>query len=87
MILETVSLRRKTGLKMSEVLKREHSKKTGVRCFFYALPPSGALFFLPSGPYSRVLINNLQLNLYNALDKFQARVYDIRVKEGKAVRA
>lgn len=60
---------------------------------FYALfrPPPGGRYFLPSAPVALLSLEmftyNSQIKLYKTLDKFEAQVYDIRVKEGKAVYA
>ena len=46
---------------------------------------------MPSAPVAMLSFEmftyNSQIKLYKALDKFEALVYDIRVKEGKAVYA
>ncbi len=57
---------------------------------FFVRRPAGAIF-LPSAPVALLSLEmftyNSQIKLYKTLDKFEAQVYDIRVKEGKAVYA
>lgn len=57
---------------------------------FFVRRPAGAIF-LPSAPVTLLSLEmftyNSQIKLYKTLDKFEARVYDMRVKEGKAVYA
>ena len=57
---------------------------------FFVRRPAGAIF-LPSAPVALLSLEmftyNSQIILYKTLDKFEAQVYDIRVKEGKAVYA
>ena len=57
---------------------------------FDVRPPAGAIF-LPSAAVTLLSLEmftyNSQIKLYKTLGKFEARVYDMRVKEGKAVYA
>ena len=73
---------------MSEVLRARLKGKQGSDAFLCPfVRPGGGVIFLPSAHYLRRPINNLLYYLYNTLDKFHVWVYDIGVKEGKAVHA
>ena len=52
--------------------------------FFFSFAARRALVALLS---LEMFTYNSQIKLYKTLDKFEAQVYDIRVKEGKAVYA